>query len=369
LKRKIATLFIFLTSAALLILAMNQAFINKLKQDRYFAHLRTTGTPENTLYQRVFIRSDRWAYGDLYGLCYLPQYKLRLEPFECYEKQGGETASGRVVYLIGDSYLADKTMGAAFKGFDEVIFLDRRFPFGPVSLDSTKQNVLIMEFAERNLVDYEIRLTPENRWTETEIVHRSSFRPPTTKRGNSCLPTGFAERLNKILFNSNLSRNLELLLFDDKIFTSVKETKAWLNNLFFGRLPREVALSSDKKRLLMNITVDTVFRQSDFRMIPDVEIVNLVRHLKEAKDYYLSIGFKKVYLSVIPNAVSVYDSNRMPYNHLLERVEKNNLFPVISVYRSFKDNHRNLYYRSDTHWNPVGFGIWIKKTDSVLNSQ
>ncbi|MDN3584413.1 hypothetical protein [Mucilaginibacter flavus] len=365
--RKIIALLILLFSTVVLILAMDQALINTLKRDRYFDHLSTSGPGGNRLYHQILIRSDRWRYGDLFGLCYLPQYKFRLEPFKKYENGPAGAASGRVLYIIGDSYLADKSISGAFDGFEHVIFLDRRFPFGPVALDSTKQNVLIMEFAERNLVDYEIDRTSEQRWTQKDIAGKLNFRPQAAAPSdNNAGATALSERLNKILFNRELSRNLELLLFDDKMWTPLKELKASLNYQLFGRLPGEVAVSTDKKRLLMNITVDTSFRQSDFRTIPDIEINRLTAHLAEAKNYYNAIGFKAVYLAAIPNAASVYDDRRMSYNHLLERVERNNLFPVISVYHQFKRNPANLYYRSDTHWNPLGFDIWLTEADRVL---
>ncbi|WP_461461478.1 hypothetical protein [Mucilaginibacter sp.] len=354
-------------SSSALILSMDQAFINKLKQDRYFDHLTPPGGRKNTRYQKVFIRSDRWRYGDLFGLCYLPEYKFELEPFKKYERIRPIRATGRLLYIIGDSYLADKSLSGAFDGFDNVFFLDRRFPFGPITLDNTKQNILIMEFAERNLVDYEINQTAESLWTKKELANRLNYSSASVSgRDNSTVQTGIAERLNKILFNKDLSRNLELLLFDDKIFTPVKEVKAQLNYKMFNRLSNDIAVSTDKKRLLMNITVDTAYRQSDFRTIQDSEVSKLLVNLNAAQNYYRSIGFKKVYLSVIPNAASVYDDRRMTYNHLLERVEKYNHFPVISIYREFKHSQANLYYRSDTHWNPLGLDIWVAETNRAL---
>jgi hypothetical protein len=100
----------------------------------------------------------------------------------------------------------------------------------------------------------------------------------------------------------------------------VKELKANINYKLFNRVDKGVAVSTDKKRLLVNSTVDTASTLSDFRNISHKEIGTLIGNLDAANHYYRSIGFKKVILTIIPNAVSVYDENRMPYNRLLERV-------------------------------------------------
>lgn len=365
--RKIAFILILIVSTGILMLAMNQSFVNRIKQDRYFAHLNPPSAHDNSLYYRIFVRSDHWRFGDLYGLCFIPKFKLKLEPFNAYIKNPKNPLTNRVLYIIGDSFLADKVLNGAFDGFDYVVFLDSRFPFGPVLLDSSKQNYLILEFAERNLNRYRFDKTSEIKWTENDIKSKINFNKTVlASQQNTTLPVTFWERLNKILFNKDLSRNLDLLLFDDCIFTPVKESKASLNYNILGRTPKEVAISTDKERLLMNATVDTSNLQSAFRKIGENEINVLTDNLNKAKNYYISIGFKKVILAVIPNAVSIYDPGRMGYNHLLERVEQRNIFPVLSVFKKFQKSTKNLYYKSDTHWNPLGLDIWVHEANQTL---
>lgn len=344
--KKITGILVLVFSTIILLTAMNQSFINRIKQDRYFDHLNTDHTPRS-LYQRIFLRSDRWAYGDLYGLCYLSQYRFRLEPFKKYNSTNRKNLQKRVLYIIGDSFLADKTLTNAFDGFDNVVFLDRRFPFGPIQLDTTQQNFLIMEFAERNLNSYVMNKTDEI-------------------KANTPVPASLLNRLGNIIFNKDLSRNLELLLFDDKLFTPIKELKASLNYNLFGRVSKEVAVSTDKKRLLLNITVDTSDIHSAFRYKTARQIDTITTNLKEARNYYEAIGFKKVFLSIVPNPVSIYDENRMPYNHLLERIEQQTNLPVISIYKTFKSDQHNLYFLSDAHWNPLGFDIWVQQVNRTL---
>lgn len=360
---------VFILALAILLSSMDQTLINKLKQDRYFDHLTAPNAKKHSLYERLLVRSDRWRYGDLYGLCFLPDYKFKLDPFKKYLQHGDKPATNNILYIVGDSFMADKTLSGAFDKFDNVIFLDRRFPFGPIVLDSTKQNYLIMEFAERGLVTYNFEKNFEAKWAKSDLKQRANFNLAAPSKGPSFnLPTTFWERANNTFFNKNLSRNLELLLFDDQLFTPVKALKASINYQLFNRVDKEVAVSTDKKRLLMNITVDTASRLSVFRPITGTQVNAIVKNLNEANDYYQSIGFKKVVLSIVPNPVSIYDDKRMTYNHLVERVEKATPFTVVDVYDTFRKTPENLYYRSDTHWNPEGFDLWIKAMNKSMKT-
>jgi len=343
---------------------MEHSFINRVKQDRYFDHLSADGAYKRSLYHRLLIQSDRWRFGDLYGLCYLPQYRFKLEPYRKHIKKDTAKATGRDLYFIGDSYLADKQLNGAFEGFDRVTFLDDRFPYGPITLDSTRQSYLVLEFAERNLNGYDFSKTAETKWTQAELQKGINF---DTFREHSVLgkPISVWERFCNVFFNKDISRNLETLLFDNRIFTPAKELKANLNYKLLGSLPKEVAISTDKQRLLMNATIDRSNRLSSFRNLSDQELTQLNSNLTRAAIYYRSIGFKAVFLSIVPNPVSIYDDKRMPYNHLLQRIEKTTTLPRISVFESFKKSQQNLYYRSDTHWNPAGLHLWIK----IVNDQ
>ena len=364
--KKLLPLLALVVGTLVMVTAMNQSFINKIKQEKYFAHLKPTEQKGNIVYKTLFLESDRWRYGDLYGLCYLPGYKFPLEPFKEYKHKADWKPSNRMLYIIGDSFLADKTLYGAFDGFDNVIFLDRRFTFGPIQLDSTKQNYMLMEFAERNLVGYDISQTDE---ALVPAKVAESGLPVHQKNGAQTaqpLPTTITARLNNIIFNKDLNRNLEMVLFDNKVATPFKQLKASLNYALFKRLPKEVAVASDNSRLFLNITVDTANLQSAFRPVSDTEVKQISQNLDNARKYYLALGFKDVFLSVIPNAVSIYDEKRGPYNHLLERAEQNCAMKKVPLLSAFKNSKANLFYRSDAHWNPLGMDIWVNQTNAFL---
>jgi hypothetical protein len=365
--KKALAILLMLVSLAILLTAMNQSFINRVKNDKYFVHLKPDAKKNSVFYNNMFLLTDRWQYGDLYGLCYLHQYKVKLEPFKKYDQSSQSKITNRILYIIGDSYLADKILNNAFNGFDNVIFLDRRFPFGPIRLDSTKQNYLIMEFAERNLVKYDLWKTDEIKWSKTDITAKANFKTEAHYI-EPVQQTSLPGRFNKVIFNKDLSRNIELLIFDHKVFTTIKEWKAAFNYYLLGRLPKEIAVSSDKTRLFLNETVDTTYLQSSFRFKSNQEVNKIANNLKAAKIYYQSVGFKKVFLAIIPNTVSVCDDNRMAYNHLLQRVENASSLPVISTFSNFKTSKQNLFYNSDAHWNPHGFDLWVRATNQLLQT-
>jgi len=335
---------------------MNQSFINRIKQDKYFAHLNNKPT-SNGIYRSLFVSSDRWQYGDLYGISFLPKYKKKLEPFRTYTAER-KMASNKALYIIGDSFLADKNINHAFDKFDNVIFIDRRFPFGPINLDRSKQNYLLLEFAERNLVNYNFERSKNS--------NSSAFIASGTE--NTSSSNRLISRLFNIIFNKDLSRNIELIIFDHKWTTPFKETKAYLNYKLFNRTANEVAVSRNGSRLFLNSTIDTTSQLSSFRPVNRLKIDTILNSLSNAKKYYTSIGFKNTYLSIIPNPVSIFDGKRMPYNHLLNKIEENTALENIKIYDLFKSSTKNTFYISDSHWNPVGLDLWIKTSNQFFNA-
>ncbi|MBD1394709.1 hypothetical protein [Mucilaginibacter glaciei] len=352
--RNITGILITIASLAVLLTAMNQGFVNRVKQDRYFDHLTPESKKTQSLYRKIFIRSDRWKYGDLYGMSFIPEYRIKLTPFKTYDNRVDKNPTNKVLYIIGDSFTADKNFNNAFDGFDHVIFLDRRFPFGPIKPDTTKQNYLIMEFSELNIANYRSK-------NSFEILNYAAIPPPFK-------PVSLFERIGNILFNKDLNKNIELLLFDDKVYTPFKALKASVNYYILGRLPKEVAVSTDKQRLLLNSTIDTTSEKSVFRSLLPLEIDSISAGLKIDQQRYLSLGFKKVYLSLIPNAASVYDEHRLNYNQLAPQIENKASVPLIPLYNIFKRDKRNLYSRSDAHWNDIGFSIWVTQVNNVLKA-
>ena len=130
-----------------------------------------------------------------------------------------------------------------------LIFLDRRFKIDPIKLDSTKENYLILEIAERNLNNYGLGRKNEIRWSDDEI--KNGFVQKEYESANlQTKQASIFDRLDKILFNKDLSKNIELLLFDNKFATIFKEQKARLNYSLTGRVAKEVAIRQKWRKVI-----------------------------------------------------------------------------------------------------------------------
>ena len=82
----------------------------------------------------------------------------------------------------------------------------------------------------------------------------------------------------------------------------------------------------------------------------------------------MKAGFDEVYLSIIPNKVSILSPDMGKYNQLIERVQSdlNLKIPVIDTYSDFKKNPTKYYLKSDSHWTCEGRDIWLDKVNNIL---
>ncbi len=72
------------------------------------------------------------------------------------------------------------------------------------------------------------------------------------------------------------------------------------------------------------------------------------------------MGFNEVYLSIIPNKVSILAPNLGDYNYVLERIQQHPDLKAkyLDIYSIFKKQSQKVYSKSDTHWNCNGSSIW-----------
>jgi hypothetical protein len=147
----------------------------------------------------------------------------------------------------------------------------------------------------------------------------------------------------------------------------IREMKAELNLWLFGKTDDKVKLHNGHLLYYLDINPGI---SSCFDKIEKSEIDLMVKNVNLTYEYYKSLGFDEVYLSIIPNKTSVLAQDLGEYNHLIERMEGNKdlKMPVISVYADFMK--KNLYLKGDSHWNCEGQQIWIDKVNErLLNIQ
>jgi hypothetical protein len=82
------------------------------------------------------------------------------------------------------------------------------------------------------------------------------------------------------------------------------------------------------------------------------------------------MGYTQVYLSIIPNAASIYNYEGKKYNHLIERIQQhpNLKMPVIDAYKTLSKADVNIFHYSDSHWNVIGQQLWIDELNNALSN-
>ncbi|MDB5011764.1 MAG: hypothetical protein JWQ06_2553 [Mucilaginibacter sp.] len=308
--------------------------------------------------------SDKYIYGDLYGFCYLPKFRINAPQGVDNRVKFDTTATETKkidLYALSDSYTWEIfTDPSLFYHVNKITFTrlnDKQVT--PITLDKTKKNILILESSERN-----IRLVYEDTAYLTRFF---DFKPSLTVQNTAIKPT------NNFRFNFKLNdvdANIEFNLWDYRLLTPFKEFKAQLSYSLFNRINPDAYVSDDKRYLLYGITVDTIYKQSSFKPIGKPELNGIIEALNKTYDYYKSKGFDEVYMAIIPNPVTILypHYNNYTYNQLIPLVQNDKRLKVkvIDAGESFKQARTQIYCYSDTHWNYNGEKIWLSLVNNIL---
>jgi hypothetical protein len=307
--------------------------------------------------------SDKYRFGDLFGMSYYPGFQIPLSMKATHVMEKCDTSrKGIDLYGLCDSYVWSILPSDTFYcnvdklQFATVNYLD----YLRVQLDTTKANILLIEFAERNTL-----LMLQNHFTYlTEFLtvnHNTTLASPVSKIDSAS---------NSFIFNNNINTNLEFNIFETSLFTPIKNFKASLNHNFFKAPDKNVAIGPDKKYLLYQPTLDPALITSSFKAVSDIEIDTLVNRLNSIYFQYKKMGFTEVYFSIIPNPVTIlYPTyNGYTYNQLIQRIQNHVALkiPVIDIYSDFKKADFPLYFPSDSHWNMDGAFVWLNKLNHIL---
>ncbi len=307
--------------------------------------------------------ADNYINGDLYGFSYLPMFAVRkpkviLPPLLSQERKHID------FFCVCDSYIwSFKLRDSALYGVNKYYQVRWAHEGALVqNIDTTKTNVLLIEITERLVLKY---LTDTSEIYSKLIIENFPHERGVIKPNETLL-----ERVDRILANPLLERNLEFNLYDYRIFTPLKELKAQINYTLFERVNSDVVVSSDKKYLFYAPTVDTSSDISSFRYVSDEKILYTVNSLNTILDYYLKCGFDYVYLSIIPNPVSILDSKRMNYNNLITRIQNHPKLNIkyIDAYHLLTQEPQKVYEKSDSHWNGYGLNLWLNELNILLKS-
>ncbi len=295
------------------------------------------------------------SFGGLYGMSFLSDFK---SPFTPYHLDSIPDGNDKIsLHLIGDSYLANKVTSGNFINTSSMFFADWRDKPVNFTIDSTKFNILIIESTERYLL--------------TRFLNKETLYHPFSNSSTVYNPyyQSITSKLESIVASREIDNNLNYLFFDFEILTPIKEFKADFNYHYFNRLPANIYVSDDKKYLFLGETIDSSLQTSAFKKISSDELNQLINNINEYTENYMNKGFNKVYLSIIPNPVSILGYRKQEYNNLITKIENSSQrkFETINVFNEFKESNKQLYHYSDTHWNSAGLQMWVDKVNTTIS--
>ena len=261
------------------------------------------------------------------------------------------------LYLHGDSY------GRSFADTDFAClqmyqFIDRNHGL-KYHLDTSKKNVLLIEISERYVRTYfgGLQILDE---VYDSLAKKKSTASSQTYASMPVVYTSAIPRFHvSDLFNKFINQNLQCNLFNYNFIMPMFETKAALNYYLFNRASGDVVISNDKKFLFFKETVSRTDPGSSYAAITQDDITNLVNNLNAINDHYLENGFKKVYLSIIPNTATIMQP--AGYNKLIPLLQDDPRLKirVIDAYTALRNTTGVFYLPGDTHWNDKGRQLWL----------
>lgn len=312
--------------------------------------------------QKGFI-PNQYSHGDLYNLTNLRAFREEnyAENADLVKADAPKKRYHNVhLYTIGDSFTDMDTMYYA-GGRNVHVWVGHDHP--PVEpLDTTKRNILVIEFIERVLQE---RLYAP----DYEQVYMQGGVVPATQRdmvGQQPVQTKEPTEWLFARFGSEINQRLEFILFNSKLFTWFKEFKAQIMLSGFDRVSGAV-ISHDKQHLFYTLEADTSFVLSAFRPISDRKLDTLVTNLNTIRRHYRRMGFDEVYVCLIPNKVTILEPTYGQYNHQIERIEANPRLeaPIISTIDTMR-HHPEWYHLGDGHWNKQGKRFWLRQVNAIV---
>lgn len=309
--------------------------------------------------------STKYRFGDLYGLSFLPAFRL---PYQIHPTHSPVKKSGPAhdLCILGDSYtLVAQLRPESFHSIDQV----RLVPLDDVLKNTESElpepikpsaSILVIETTERLVRDR----FGAARSTSSSVTGSPPSVPTTVAQRVGHLCSVF---LDNLFSGTDISFGLETLLFDYTLFRPLKEAKAAFVYACFGRIAERVLSAPNGHRLYLKETI-TGTTTSSFSPIDSTQLSQVVSGLNHLHQRARQRGYSDVFLSIIPNPVSVIETSRSDYNHLVERIEHHPglSLNVISLYDQFRTRGSVYYHPSDTHWNQNGVDAWVSAMNQAF---
>lgn len=296
---------------------------------------------------------DDFRYGDLYRLSNLSGYRVPVE--KCDLPYKGPKASV-ALYLAGDSFTEEGRVNRNQYATDRYFRSFVADESVPLELVPGKK-IMVIETVERHLRE-RFSEKPWRNW----VVKPAAGSVPASE------PFSF-RKLYDAVVDYELPYREEMhesVLFSSDLILKIKELKADFNYRVFGRVDPKVGVLQDELVYDLDLAPGI---SSVYDPVQEEEITRIVKHANATRQYYQSLGFDEVYLSIIPNKSSLLIKDDEAYNHLVERVESHPdlQVPLISVWKAF--TQRNYYQKGDSHWDCAGQKVWVDAVNEKLKSR
>ncbi len=372
--RKLSAYIVLVVVGLIYVAGCNQTITNKIQE------YKAKDNP--------YLNSDRYRYGDLYGMSYLSYFRKSYNPGPPIKMIECSCTPKIDLYTVSDSYIWPAfTSKKYYYGVDKLDnLISSHHEKFKINLDSAKINVLMLEFTERNVaymledegyMDNILNAPDKDKKTESASQELNPQQIQAKSPGNKLSAIlasikQFRTVIFDYIFNININSNLEFNLTDNSILSPIKELKADMNYKLFNAVDDNVKISDKGDQLFYTPTVDTLDIMSAFRFISDKEKDTLVSRLNSIYFNYKKNGFARVYLTIVPNPISMLSPNyhSLTYNHLLERIQNSPSLkmPFINLLPVFSREKNRVYLKSDSHWNHNGASIWQKEFNSRLET-
>ncbi len=312
----------------------------------------------------------QFSNGDLVSMSYLDMmdnfrmvrdFRVNKPPQDCPQKVN--------LYLFGDSY-SRRFRDTAFSCINKYTFLKRFENNLYYGLDTSQKNILIIEISERYFRDYFNSLRIFDEVYDSTKKNKITTLVNTNKVNGVNISSASIPVTINDFFNKNMNQNIQYNLFNYNFVFPMFESKALLNFYLFNRASGDVVISKNKKYLFLKETLSPTEKASSFSALPQEELSNIILNLNKINEHYLNEGFKEVYLSIIPNAVTIEQCEG--YNNLIPEIQNNKdlKIKIIDIYSFYKNNENETwYFAGDTHWNKKGAQAWLNMVNNILQEK
>lgn len=324
--RKIVAIFMLIFCAALLCIGYQSEWMSSLSKWMYG--------------NESFLGSDKYRFGDLYGLSYYPQFRIKKEDKKLASYQITSKVNDINLTIIGDSY--------TYSFIDEQVQNFKRV-----------KDLQFASWEERNKLKLPTPSATRNILL-IEIVERNALTKLRADEFVKCFQLQKDQPSYKEKMEVTVENNLDFLLFEHSMFSKIKELKTSILQKLFGKIPGDVVLSKDGQNLYLRETMEGDTPANSFKVLSKSSYKTFENYLNKMYDKGKALGYDEVWLLIAPNPVRALQTEKKLANELFTYLEKSTTLRVkfLNILPALSRNAKSNFYASDSHWNLNGATIY-----------